>query len=45
MDKDGNSLNVPIDNYNHALDAVRYVVMNKTMIKKKRIFGVRTINL
>jgi len=45
MDKDGNSLNVPIDNYNHGLDAVRYVVMNKTMIKKKRIFGIRSFNI
>lgn len=45
MDKDGNSLNVPIDNFNHGLDAVRYVVMNKTMIKKKRIFGVRSISI
>jgi len=45
MDKDGNSLNVPIDNYNHGLDAVRYVVMNKTMIQKKRIFGIRTVNI
>lgn len=45
MDKDGNSLNVPIDNFNHALDAVRYVVMNKTMIRKKRIHSVRAINI
>jgi len=45
MDKDGNSLNVPIDNYNHGLDAVRYVVMNKTMIRKKRIHSVRAINI
>jgi phage terminase large subunit len=26
VDKDGNGLNVPIDAYNHALDAVRYVI-------------------
>ena len=45
MDKDGNSLNVPIDNFNHGLDAVRYVVMNKTMIRKKRIHSIRAVNL
>jgi len=45
MDKDGNSLNVPIDNYNQGLDAVRYVVMNKNMVQKKRIFGIRSIKI
>lgn len=45
MDKDGNSLNVPVDNFNHGLDAVRYVVMNKTMIQKKRIYSVRVANI
>jgi phage terminase large subunit len=45
IDKDGNSLNVPIDNYNHGLDAVRYVVMNKTMIQKKRIFRIRSVKV
>ncbi|MCB2222134.1 MAG: PBSX family phage terminase large subunit [Bacteroidetes bacterium] len=45
IDKDGNSLNVPIDNFNHGLDAVRYVVMSKTMIQKKRIFGIRSIKI
>jgi phage terminase large subunit len=28
-DKDGNKLNKPIDMFNHALDAVRYVALNK----------------
>ena len=41
MDKNGNSLNVPVDRFNHALDAVRYVVLNKLIIRKKRMFGVR----
>jgi phage terminase large subunit len=45
MDKDGNSLNVPIDNYNHGLDAVRYVVMNKMMVRKKRLFGIRSVRV
>ena len=29
VDKTGKSLNVPIDNYNHAIDALRYLVMHK----------------
>jgi phage terminase large subunit len=45
MDKDGNSLNIPIDAFNHGLDAVRYLVMNKLMVRKRRVFGVRGIKL
>lgn len=45
MDKEGNSLNVPIDAFNHGLDAVRYVVLNKTTMRRKRIFGVRGVRL
>lgn len=44
MDKNGNSLNVPIDKNNHALDAVRYVVLNKLSNwkgQKMRVTGVR----
>lgn len=29
VDRNGDSLNVPIDNYNHAIDALRYIVMHK----------------
>ena len=29
VDKNGDSLNVPIDTYNHAIDALRYLVMHK----------------
>ena len=29
VDKNGDSLNVPIDNYNHAIDALRYLIMHK----------------
>ena len=29
VDKSGKSLNVPIDNYNHAIDALRYLIMHK----------------
>ena len=43
MDKDGNSLNVPIDNFNHGLDAVRYVVMNKLLGKRNRLFKIRSL--
>ena len=28
-DKEGNSINIPIDNYNHAIDAARYITMMK----------------
>jgi phage terminase large subunit len=28
-DKNGNLLNKPVDNYNHAIDAIRYAVYNK----------------
>ena len=29
VDKNGDSLNVPIDNYNHGIDALRYIIMHK----------------
>jgi len=44
-DKDGNSLNVPIDKYNHAIDAIRYVVLNKKYKRKKRITKVTRFKL
>lgn len=28
-DKDGKSTSQPIDNYNHAIDAIRYVALNR----------------
>jgi phage terminase large subunit len=28
-DKEGNTLNVPIDNYNHCIDAIRYLISSK----------------
>nr|DAG21052.1 MAG TPA: terminase large subunit [Bacteriophage sp.] len=36
QDKEGKWLNVPIDCYNHAIDAVRYVVMEQLMAGKPR---------
>ena len=35
-DKEGNKLNVPIDDYNHALDGIRYVALNR--LKKSTFF-------
>jgi len=45
MDKNGNSLNVPVDRFYHGLDAVRYVVLNKLFVRKKRMFGVRSFKI
>jgi phage terminase large subunit len=45
MDKDGNSLNEPIDAFNHGLDAVRYVLLNKLTYNRKRIQKVRSMSL
>lgn len=33
-DSDGKSLNIPIDRFNHSIDAQRYVCLNKLMEKK-----------
>jgi phage terminase large subunit len=32
-DKDGNYINMPIDSYNHAMDAVRYWYLGKMLGK------------
>lgn len=34
-DKGGTAINIPVDGYNHALDALRYVVQTKMNIKKR----------
>ena len=41
VDKDGNTLNKPVDNYNHALDAVRYIALNKLSVKRSGGLYVR----
>jgi phage terminase large subunit len=41
VDKDGNTLNKPVDYFNHALDAVRYVCLNKLAIKPKGTLYVK----
>jgi phage terminase large subunit len=42
-DKDGNKLNKPIDMFNHALDAVRYVALNKLKTKYSGHYNIRII--
>jgi phage terminase large subunit len=39
-DREGNSLNVPIDNWNHAIDALRYFFLMK-MGNKKTTFALK----
>ena len=41
MDRNGESLNEPIKMYDHLLDAVRYVVQTKLMIRKSKRFGMK----
>jgi len=45
MDRNGNSLNEPVKMFDHALDALRYVVLNKMSIRKKRRFGLRILKI
>jgi phage terminase large subunit len=45
MDKNGESLNEPVKLYDHLLDAVRGVVQTKLMVKRKRIFGMRSFKV
>ena len=42
-DKDGNKLNKPIDAFNHALDAVRYVALNKLKEHKKGAYAISIV--
>lgn len=43
-DKNNIALNVPIDNYNHAIDSIRYVLMNYFMPRRSRMHSVKTIS-
>lgn len=43
-DKDGNKLNKPIDAFNHALDAVRYVALNKLKEQKKGAYAISIVS-
>ena len=40
-DKNGNTLNQPVDAFNHGMDAIRYVALNKLGIKPKSSFYVK----
>lgn len=43
VDKDGNKLNKPIDAYNHALDAIRYVALNNLKEQKKGAYAISIV--
>ena len=43
-DKNGNKLNKPIDAFNHALDAVRYVALNKLKEHKKGVYAISFVS-
>jgi len=45
MDKNGESLNEPVKLFDDLLDAMRYVVWTKLMVKRKRIHSVKTVSL
>jgi phage terminase large subunit len=40
-EKDGNPLNVPIDAFNHGMDALRYFALNKLASKNKGVYGIK----
>ena len=42
-DKNGHKLNKPIDAFNHALDAVRYVALNKLKANKSGVYNISII--
>ena len=43
VDKNGNKLNKPIDSFNHALDVVRYVALNKLKANKSGVYNISII--
>jgi phage terminase large subunit len=43
VDKNNNTLNKPVDAFNHALDAVRYVALNKLKVKPKGKIYIKTL--
>jgi len=42
-DKNGNKLNKPVDMFNHALDAVRYVALNKMKVENKGRYNISIV--
>jgi phage terminase large subunit len=43
-DKNGNKLNKPIDMFNHALDAVRYIALNKLKVNNQGKYNISIVN-
>lgn len=43
VDKDGNKLNKPIDMFNHSLDAVRYVALNKLKVNNEGKYNISIV--
>ena len=43
-DKDGNKLNKPIDGWNHAMDAIRYVALVKLKEQKKGTYAISVVS-
>ena len=44
VDKNGNKLNKPVDAFNHALDAVRYVALNKMKVDNQGRYNISIVN-
>jgi phage terminase large subunit len=42
-DKNGNKLNKPVDAFNHALDAVRYVALNKLRNNSSGVYNISIV--
>ena len=40
QDKDGKTLNEPIDYYNHLIDPLRYIALNKLQLVKRGVYGI-----
>ena len=43
QDKEGKYLNQPVDDYNHAIDAIRYVVLSEILAKGGKILDITEI--
>jgi hypothetical protein len=44
INKNGERLNKPIDMFNHALDAVRYVALNKLRTNNQGKYNISIVN-
>jgi phage terminase large subunit len=40
-EKDGNATNVPIDSFNHGMDALRYLALNKLAEKNRGKYAIQ----